>query len=247
MLPLASKVQDWSLLVRHESSCTPPLNIVFQMHPIPNNGDGGRKRTRAPYVHTSLQHLTTPTLFHQTDDPNTAPSFAPPNSTTVNYYAEAHQEYAPLTGSYSRHPPLEMDPSHNSTYHHHHASALQSHRSAHPISSGEWPEAGSAPQPPYQMGSTDRRYGEDAVLWHSFLTESSVQPPSGSGGPSDTITSVVGEPIQCVLLQPVTKPPLTERVLDEDLSPHFMHPRMASQRAKGSLKEKDLLAELLLW
>lgn len=180
------------------------------MHPIPNNNDGGRKRTRAPYVHTSLQHLTTPTLIHQTDDPNTAPPFAPPTLTTVNYYAKAHQEYAPLTGPYSHHPPLKMDPSHDSTYHHHHTSALQSYRSAHPISSGEWPEAGSIPQPPYQMDSTDRRYGDNAAFWNSFLTESSVRLPSGSGDPSDPITSVVGEPIQCVLLQSVTKPHLTE-------------------------------------
>ncbi len=180
------------------------------MHHNPNNSDGGQKRTPTPYGHTSLQHLTPPTLFHQTDGPNTTPSIAPPTLTTVNYYAKAHQEYAPLTGSYPHHPPLKMDSPHNSIYHHHHTSALQSLRSADPISSGEWPGAGSTLRPQYQMDSTGRRYGEDAALWHSFLNESSVRPPSGSGGPSDPITSVVGEPIQCVILQSVPKPHLKE-------------------------------------
>jgi hypothetical protein len=169
------------------------------MHPNPDN-DRGQKRTPAQYVHTSLEHLTTPTLIHQMDGPNTAPPFAPPTLTTVNYYSTAHQEYAPLTGPYSHHALLKMDSSHNSTYHHHHTSALQSLRSAHPVSSSEWPEASSTVQPQYQMDSTDGRYREDAALWHSFLSESSILPPSGSGGLSESITSVAGDPIQCVLL-----------------------------------------------
>ena len=171
----------------------PHLNRALRMQPDPNN-NSGQKRTQAPYVHPSPQHITTPTLFHQShqSDP---PSFVPPTLTTVNYYANTHQECAPLTGSYSHHPP-----SHNSSYHHHHTSALQSLRSAHPFSAVEWPEAGSTVQPQFQMDSTGGRYGEGVAFWHSFLNESNILPPSGSGGPSEPIASGSGEPIQYVLL-----------------------------------------------
>jgi hypothetical protein len=168
------------------------------MHPNTDN-NGRQKYTPAPYVQTPKQHPTTPTLFHQTDNPNPAPSFVNPSLTTVNYYTKTPQEYAPLTGSYSHRPSLKMDPTHNSTYHHH-TSTLQSLQSARPISSSAWPEAGSTVQTQYQMENTDGRYEEDVALWHSFLNESGVRPPSGSGGPSGLVTSVAGEPIQYVLL-----------------------------------------------
>jgi len=199
MLSAWSKVQERSLLVRRESSRTPTINRELRMHPNPNN-DGGQKRTPGPNVHTSLQHLAMPTHFHQKDGPNPAPSFPHPTLTTVDYYTQNAQQYAPSTGSYSHHPSLKLDSSHSSTYHHR-TSALQSLRPAHTISpSSQWPEAGSTVQPQYQMDSTDGRYEEDSALWHSFLNESGVPPFAGPGRPSELVTSVAGEPIQCVLL-----------------------------------------------
>ena len=165
----------------------------------PNNG--GRKRTPAPYVDLSHQHLTTPTLFHQTDSSNPPPSFIHPTLTPVNYFTESPQEYAPVTGSY---PSLKMDSphSHNPIYHQH-TGALQSVPSAGRLAVNVWPEVGSTAQPQYQMDGINRRHEEDAALWHSFLNEPTIRPPLSSGEPAELVipvASLARESIQYVLL-----------------------------------------------
>ena len=153
------------------------------MHP----NDGGRKRTPAPYVRPPPQHLTTPTLFHQTDGSNSAPSFVRPTLASVNYFTDSPREYAPVTGSYPQHPSLKIDSSHshNSIYQQH-AGTLQSLHSAGPVSAGVWPEASPTVQPPYQMDGINGRHEEDAALWHSFLNEPTLRPPLASGEPPQT-------------------------------------------------------------
>ena len=208
MLSTPDQVQEQTLLIHRESSCTSPLNRALRMHPNPNN-DGGRKRTLAPYGHPSLQHLTTPTLFHQADSSNSALSFAPPALTQVNYYPNSPQEYAPVAGPYSPHPSVQMDTSHShNSAHQQHTGTLQSLHSADPISSSLWPEVGSTVQPQYQLDSTNRRCDEDVALWHSFLNESTLRPSLSSQGPSEVATpvaSMAGDPVQYVL--PVVSAP----------------------------------------
>lgn len=165
-----------------------------------HTNDGGRKRTSAPYVHPSAQHLTTPTHFHQTDGSHPAPSFVHPTLTSVNYFTESPQEYTPVTGSHPQHPSLKMDSSHshNSIYQQH-TGPLQLHHSAGRIAANGWPEASSTVQPQYQMDSIDGRHEEDAALWHSFLNEPTLQPPLSSGEPPELVTpvaSMAGEPIR---------------------------------------------------
>jgi hypothetical protein len=189
-------IQEQSLLARRKSPPSKPLS----MHPNPENG-GGRKRPPTPYVHPSLQHQTTSTPFHQTDAPNSIPSFSHPTLASIKYYTNNSQEFAPATGSDSCHPSLNVESSHNSTYPEH-TRTPQSFYSAHPVpSSNQWPEAGLTIQPQYQMLSKNGRYGEEVGLWDSFLNESTPRPPLGPGGPFELVTpvaSAAGEPIQYV-------------------------------------------------